>query len=211
MFHGGGHFPRDKWPIEKRWQILEELATIPWRFGVPLAFGYARKSEDEGQSNGSTTMFRHMYAYMHCIVGADAAIQDICSDENAIIVAEDSQQARRHIKFVQKNLREPNAFPKSSTGYLSAHIPIRNIVDTVNFVEKGDAALLQITDACAFILQRYLRKAKNSARFYRALTNNSPPQDHWFSSDSGGSVLGWKKQNVDSLFYFPTTKRTRED
>ena len=39
LFHGSGFFPRDKWSMEDRFRVLEELATLPAEFDLPVVYG----------------------------------------------------------------------------------------------------------------------------------------------------------------------------
>ena len=45
IFSGGGFFPREKWPKEVRWAILDELVQIPAAFNLPIACGWAERSK----------------------------------------------------------------------------------------------------------------------------------------------------------------------
>src|SRR5207248_8622062 len=54
----------------------------------------------------------------------------------------------------------------------SKFLPIRRIVDTIYFAGKDDAILLQLADACAFIIRYYLERKQNVEEFIDVLNKN---------------------------------------
>jgi hypothetical protein len=45
LFHGTGLFPRDKWPLKERLDILRKLVSIPHQFNIPFAYGFFRRGQ----------------------------------------------------------------------------------------------------------------------------------------------------------------------
>jgi hypothetical protein len=92
--------------------------------------------------------------------------------EVATIIAEDNPQVRTALKSSYKRLkdRESDFLLLSSINDL---LPIQRIVDTIHFSAKDESPLLQIVDACAFVLARHLSGGSHIAPLYDALTDGT--------------------------------------
>lgn len=88
LFSGGKAFPRSEWPRALRWQILEEVLSIPMYFELPVVLGYSRKFIAPGMSDNLT---HHAMAYTLCAIATNAFMK-IHSEtgEVAMFVAEDN-------------------------------------------------------------------------------------------------------------------------
>jgi len=45
LWHGTKQFHRDHWPLEKRLEILDDLAQIPRKLGLPIFYGSTNRLE----------------------------------------------------------------------------------------------------------------------------------------------------------------------
>jgi hypothetical protein len=45
LFSGGGFFPRDRYPREERWEILDKLVAIPKKFKLPITYGVFERAK----------------------------------------------------------------------------------------------------------------------------------------------------------------------
>jgi hypothetical protein len=45
IFHGRGKFPPGRWPRERRWRVLAELAEIPRKLDFPIIFGRINRDQ----------------------------------------------------------------------------------------------------------------------------------------------------------------------
>jgi hypothetical protein len=89
-------------------------------------------------------------------------------DEVSSIAVENNDRARRLIKNQHNFLRAPNLTLLDEE--TRRRLPLKRIVDSVNFAEKLDSSPLQIADACAFAIMRRLknrveRRHRMPARF----------------------------------------------
>src|SRR5437016_5699619 len=44
IFSGGKISKREEYPAWRRWELLEKLATIPRKFGIPVSIGFKSKA-----------------------------------------------------------------------------------------------------------------------------------------------------------------------
>lgn len=111
-------------------------------------------------------------------------------DEIATVVAEDVPDKRRLLKqslkkahvnlpmtveFVIPTKAEINAggITQTNPG------PIDRVIDTAHFVEKNDAPLLQIADACAFSFRRYFANQDGGDVLVRAILGSDLVWSDW--------------------------------
>jgi hypothetical protein len=52
LFSGGRYFDRVTWPLCVRWAILEELASIPREFDLPVVFGFQIRKQIPSELDG---------------------------------------------------------------------------------------------------------------------------------------------------------------
>lgn len=136
-----------------------------------------------------------MIAYVLCAIAGDQFMrQETTPDEVALIVAEDNQQARRDIKAAREWLKSPELIAQFPLPFGEDMLPVERIVDTVHFAEKKQSPLLQIADACAFVLRRYLERAAHSERFINSLLGGAQIPDELvglLSQDGGHQYFYW--------------------
>src|SRR5260370_36562632 len=54
LFSGGKIFPREKYPKEWRWTVLDELLSLPRKFDLPIVWGMIAKSDlREGEKSAA--------------------------------------------------------------------------------------------------------------------------------------------------------------
>jgi Protein of unknown function (DUF3800) len=150
------------YPRERAREALKELLSIPRRFRLPISIGYVSKPAMEISPEfmpRDAASFFHGYAYFMCVMSAEIYMVDRCGPKDlARLVAENNTDTHKVIKEAHKVLRgkADHSSVKGITDQLEsmkAYLPIRRIVDTVHFVEKDDAILLQLADACAFLFR----------------------------------------------------------
>jgi hypothetical protein len=176
LFHGEKLFPRDKWPKELRWEILERLVSLPREFGMPIVLGSWGKADVPAQPKTANVQIdAHAMAFAMCVSCANAFVRVRAPNEVAIVVAENNQQARSSLKELQARLRERvhDAF----TELAFKNLTFTHIVDTLHFAEKSESALLQVADACAFTARRYFCKLSNGERFFNAMRGHCVKND----------------------------------
>jgi len=181
LFHGSGHFPRDKWPLKIRLEILHSLLSLPRLNNLPLCYGFWRrdhlwqmikenKLEDPKHPAAVEAMNAQKVSYWGCALGAEVFMRtEASSNEVAIVVAEDNKDVRRYIDAAHRWLRvgQDHADLMPSMKDL---LPITKIIGNVHFSLKEDCPLLQMADACAFVLARYMWGGSHSKELYDAMT-----------------------------------------
>ena len=166
----GGYRDRDKsWPREERAKLIASVASIPRQLRAAISLAMIRR-EYGGDPNARKLRpheFHHVLAFHKCMARANKYVRDWApATEVATVVAEDVPEMRR---FLKNSLRVPLLETPLRPGFIvltdqekEAGVilqtntgPIDRIIDTVHFVEKDDAPLLQIADACAFSFRRF--------------------------------------------------------
>jgi hypothetical protein len=114
LWSGGGYFKdKEKWPLEKRLEILDDLAAIPAKFDLPVAFGKVEWSKfglhllNAGSDEHDLQVAAHTVAFGHCCMGIERFIRLTWPDECTILIAEDRDTVRRHLKeasTIRRNL-----------------------------------------------------------------------------------------------------------
>ena len=172
LFSGGRTFDRANWSKEKRWDILDQLASIPAELGVPIVFGFVDRRNSPAPkdwSNKRRLAMDHLAAYSICVATAEAYMRENTEEcEVALVIAENNDDTRQFVKHGNDFLRwsdKIEEMPKTLQNY----IPMIRIRDTVHFANKLQSPALQMADICAFIIMRYLAQSPNSDRFYRTL------------------------------------------
>lgn len=149
-------------------------------------------------------MLEHGLAFARCIERSDLFLRKyLNSKEVATIVAENvdgkesflrnvTDQWKKMPEFLSGSMCEKTEFQKiNSLGpedilfYIS-----NNTVDSIHFLPKSGAKLLQLADICAFSFRRYLSKMKNGRDLCLAMLGSQGPSfvsdPVWFSGGSSG-------------------------
>lgn len=113
LFNGGGKvFVRSgpdetdpEWPLERRLKIADELAIIPKKFKLHLAFGCVERATfpqtfefPEDSTARDKTIGAHVTAFAHCSVVVEQWMRQNASDEICLMIVEDNEQARTLIR-----------------------------------------------------------------------------------------------------------------
>ena len=175
LFHGSGLTPREDFPKDYRWDVLEELCQIPIKFDLPIVMGfYDRKKvlEEDDISIHDATIQSLATSATICAMATERYMrQSAPKGEVATIVYEDNRNAKKIIRTLHNQLRSPELIP-SVKEHWKEYLPLTRIVDTAHFAEKEDTSLLQLADVCAFILKRRLIGKKDVYRFSKHLEQN---------------------------------------
>jgi len=178
LFHGTKHFHRDRWPLELRLEILDELAIIPKKFDLPIIFGTTdRKSLPESLPADAPPKLieaiAHAHAFFKCVTQVEIIMLANEKKEVAMVIVEDRERVRTMLKMSDEIFRArasrrfqvlANAEP-----WFNRLFPLERIVETLHFAQKGESSLLQVADICAFAIKRHLTKCNHAERLYGAL------------------------------------------
>lgn len=171
LYHCSGKiFHHTKYPRERAREALKQLLSIPRMFEIPIACGYLTKSDyeipvDQFDASGKAKLY-HALAYFVCVIAAETYMVNFRPpQELARLIAELNTETHKVVKMAHKLLQgklNPELIQKLANQFevTKTFLPLRRIVDSVHFAEKEDAILLQLADACAFVL-RYWAQGKS--------------------------------------------------
>lgn len=182
LFHGSGATPRgEEWPQARRWGILDRIVALPKQFKLPLVFGCIERAKfpKRPETLAETAEFSPddaAFAAFHvafgvCTLGAERWMRDNTEDEIAQLIAENNDRVKRAAKGSHAFFRNRGQLEQSGILELDNAdvLPFERVIGTVHFALKREDRLLQVADACAFFMQRKLRNALGSDRFFTPL------------------------------------------
>lgn len=183
MFHHTGSVFGGQYPRERAFEALKKLVFSIPKFEIPVVWGCARKIE-RSQINKLKSKHRskawHSYAFAMFVAEAECTMKAF-PDESAQIFAESHQSHFKSLKQVHKILQGKfgpieQYLPELAPEVL-AHLPTRQIQDCVAEQAKDDAILLQVADACAFLLHRWAsgKTDWHTQELLKEFTAHSPP------------------------------------
>ena len=174
LFSGGKAFTREKWPKERRWEILDELASIPAKFDLPVVCGCVPRRWCQDTDDHGVRLTARMHALANAFTACSVAIERWMKeraepDEVALLVMENNDEVKRYLRAGQHVMRNTKAFGLAPE--MQEALTLKRIVDTVHFAEKNLSGPLQIADTCAFVIRRYLTNGRDNDRFFEPLKN----------------------------------------
>jgi hypothetical protein len=169
LFFGTGPVfkDRDRYPPERRFEALRAILAIPRGFQTPVSMGYVWKHKAETRPEYEArhrSAFYHGFANFMCVVAAEKYMVDCCGPKDlARIVAELNRDNQKVLEEAHQILlgRGDQTNIQALTGqvdFIRPYLPVRRIKDGISFMKKRDAPILQIADACAFILRLWVEK-----------------------------------------------------
>jgi hypothetical protein len=180
IWSGAKYFKdRERWPLNKRLDILKEIALIPKHLRIPIVFHQVERAQIERDgplewSKDDVSIYAHAIAFCRCALLIEKKMRSLWPEEVAQLVAEDNPQAREAIKFAhsmtrnkQRLLDRLNAEKQKSA--LLDYVPLDRIRGSVHFAEKTESRPLQLADFCTFIIRGFLRGNQHSRALYELL------------------------------------------
>lgn len=182
----GGRY-RQTWANEDRWALLDKLIALPRLHNIPIVLGYTTPptgiSWDPKQS-----IVNHSLAYSYCLMGGDWYMKNHVPNEAAMVVAEERPEAHKAMKAAQNLFSSQKLVDEFLPIHLQDKLPlITRIKAPPAFAAKEDEVLLQISDACAFVFQRFWNKAHGYDRLVDAMFGNRPPLEFEKLRDSAAN------------------------
>ena len=169
---GAKRFDKERWPMELRWKVLDELVGIPKKFDMPIVMGFVTKGklrrDYQSFEQRDVDLAAHAIAFTIALVSANMYMKrGAAPEEMASVTVENSDHARTLIRprtISSVILRKVAALDAET----AKHLPLDRIVESVTFASKGSSAL-QVADAVAFSIMRRLRRGRDCERFYDPL------------------------------------------
>jgi hypothetical protein len=206
LFHGWTKnvFDRKKHSFPQGPEVLRRLLEAPAKFGLALTFGYVRRPEAAKYLTNVLTGEKrlkeglageiHAEAYVRAVLPVENYMRTIARPgELAKLVAEDSAPTKKAVEEAQtllmgQNLEENRAKKFLDLSWsLRGGLPLDRIVGSIAFEKKTDNPLLQLADACAYILQRFHEGKPHNQQFIDALTMGNTVPLHRNTGVAGGN------------------------
>lgn len=198
----GDHRFRDDWDKDERLAFLLRMMGIPRKMGLAIAFGKVRRDAPGGPLGKFTkAQMDHLMAFSFCLAMADRYVRTYCRPgEVATLIAEDLPECKPLLHTAVPYLRERPLllgpeFMRPTRAQAEAGIqpPVFEekatcIRDGVHFARKTDAPFLQIADACAFGLRRYLCGQSHGEEMIQAMSARPWVLEDWAGPSSAGTI-----------------------
>jgi hypothetical protein len=200
-----------EWAYDSRHRMMLEIMGIPSSLGMAISFGIQPRTRENKipQLKGlPPEKVDHIQAFSGCMAMADLYVRTVGGEtEVATVVAEDIEDIRKKLRDVVTDMRlAPKYFSgqyiKSSSGKIDPRFPqravmkIERIIDQVHFAKKDGAPLLQVADACAFAIRRYVCGQKHGADFAKAVLGNEYKNLNVELAKRDGLASVWYPQHI---------------
>jgi len=213
LYHGTGRtlFDRRTFPLDRAREALKELLAIPSKFGLPVVYGYAKKeflgleAPTNGRRKQRQRAIREFISlnislpYTLCAIAAERYMRRPPYEaEIATLIVENNEQTSKEIAAMHSLLSRASADRRISAYWSKVlkveegFLPVRKIIHSVHFQNKNEAFLLQIADACAFIIRCFIEKRPNLDDLIAAFGgNNQSRVDAWMEhrKHPGGQAI----------------------
>jgi len=182
LFNGGGKvFDRkdERFPLNKRLEIAEQIAAIPQKFNLRLAFGFVDRAKfsESGVVKSSKllnhveqSVAAHLTAFMVATLQVDRWMRKNAPNEVCMLVVEDNQQARRFISDTVRHHQNRDVLEFADPD-ISKFFPFRKIKEEPLFQAKRARSPLQLADFFAYVFKRHMMGDVRYSRLLRIAWN----------------------------------------
>ena len=142
----------------------------------------------------------HICAFQVCIAETDKFLRRATAPEEvATLVAEDVEHMRKFLRRIMEGLKRkshhlgPEYIRQDVTDIrpelqtFGTALKVEKIIDCAHFAAKQEAPLLQIADACAFTIRRWINNQTRGDDLMKAMLGDLPV----ISDYSGPLSAGW--------------------
>jgi virulence-associated protein VagC len=177
LWSGGKIMQRETYPAERRWEALKRICALPGEFEFPVVKGAIhresyRRMIDPNLSDTDVTADAQLAAFTECLTVIEQFMRhDAGPQEVAKITVEYSSNNYRLFKEHHRTLKSPASLANMHP-VAALYWPIRRIVDSVEACDKQDTSLLQIADACAFIVRKKLEGHPEADAYLEGFADN---------------------------------------
>jgi hypothetical protein len=165
IFSGRKYFSNaNGWDLGTRIGLLKDLLAVPKFFELPVVLGYC------SYVGTNIPVWKHIFAYFSAMSQVENYMLKFTLDnDQATLVAEDCPSRRRFIRNTH------DSFLGNQAEELRAHgmVAMTRINGTVSFANKAQQALLQIADAIAFSMRRYLSDLSHSRELVEEMVGSA--------------------------------------
>jgi hypothetical protein len=184
-------------PATHSHEALKALLAIPSKFKLSVVFGYIRKLPSQEWPPGTPQRemrerartqigLYHSITFSMCALGVERLMrEDTHADEIATLVVENNTDTARDVKTAYNAMKGRNLESereRKTFEFLAKKqpelLPIRQIIDVPHMVQKHEASLLQIADACAMVIRHCLEERADAQPFIDVLSVGKPEKIH---------------------------------
>lgn len=185
LWFGGKFFSREKWPLEKRLEILGRLADIPGKFRFPIIYacierikyppkapleGSAARSFREAQAEANKKC--HTICFLSCLTLVERWMEHAHKDEKVFVVTEMHERHKNNLLTITQIMSEPRVRPIIENDPNISWSPLTHIVDDPLFVNKSGSSPIHVADVCASILARSLNDKSHTTPLLEKILPN---------------------------------------
>jgi hypothetical protein len=180
---------KSEWPLAKRHDALEELISIPEQLKIPVAQGWVERQKirnDRPELNAQdAVVLTQAIASTVCMLSIERFMRlHTAEDALAMLIFENNDQAKKTVKQQHQEMSRPTFIRqiRPDVAHLVGNVlPVQRIIDTAHFAEKHEAPILQLADACAYIIKRRMMGRMDSERFLKHLEHQliTNPKGGW--------------------------------
>lgn len=208
----------DRYAFLKRAIALLRLHHIPIAYAAINKAEFGKKNDFQVQMNTGKKLdnnkFIHLSAFSSCMAKTDSFIRKYLNGaDKAEVVAEQVSELQNVLEVAGLATRDIEGgflIPGASLGRgvydralgrypADAEIKIEHIVGKPRFVPKGREAILQLSDACAFFLRRFLSGLKGTEDFIAEMIE---PEGLWSFLETPNDMVTKVSGLLNTLEYF---------
>jgi hypothetical protein len=177
LVNGGRTITREKYPREKREFFLRSLCEIPEHFALPIVCHSVprKKIQDRKPFIGEDEVVLEalLHASIACAHGVEQVMTKFGQDgEVALLVYEQNGSKSSAIREYHNLFRSERFNKYLETKGLRNLVEFQRVIDTAHFAAKTDSSILQVADACAYVLARHLRGKPQPSEWITPLLRN---------------------------------------
>jgi Protein of unknown function (DUF3800) len=146
--------------------ILRRFLSLIPQFDIPVSVGAVHREgwrRHCGETNNSVAIDRIQdIAFLLSAVTAEHVMSDICSNEMALWIADETRK-KTGIKEVLQLFQRRQLLPNNERTQLN------HIVDTAYFGDSKESRALQLADACAYFVKQHHMSNQSAERFFQII------------------------------------------
>lgn len=198
-FHAKDIMNNKIWTREQGLDIIGKYIDLIYDCGLTAVIHWWTKSEvdtDKSARKGFTMysqeaqIIDHATAFIWNLTVCNSLIEYVWPDDIGVVFAEDCNKMNKYLRYTFRNIRDNPDILTSPTHIELLKGGLHHIKNGINFCEKEDSPALQIADACAFALSRYINRSEGGDFLIHCLNGRPDFQIRPdISKDSSGCII----------------------
>ena len=176
LWNGSRYFhDKDKWPPEKRFEILDDLCAVPEKFDLLLSCGFVSRSDAANFAYrpelNVTAEEKEGVILALALAKFSETIEDFVRvhlpDEVALLILEDRSTLKAAVREMHEILRDGERL--QANGIVLNSFPFERVRETIHFADKRVSPPLWMADLCTFFVKGFLMRKPFVDRFWSVL------------------------------------------